>query len=136
MEHLHYPNESVDYRAARNALLDAEIALRREIERVAAMRRALPPGGAVPTDYVFERLGANLMPETVRLSALLAYEGASGLAAPEQVTVAPLVGLIGEQAAMAESIGAAAQAARQDSASRRRAGRRRVPPGGTAAPCA
>ena len=70
MEHLHYPNESADYRAARNALLDAEIALRREIERVAEMRRALPPGGAVPTDYAFERLGTNLMPETVRLSAL------------------------------------------------------------------
>jgi predicted dithiol-disulfide oxidoreductase (DUF899 family) len=70
MEHLRYPNESVDYRTARNVLLDAEIALRREIERVAAMRRALPPGGTVPTDYVFERLGANLMPEPVKLSEL------------------------------------------------------------------
>jgi predicted dithiol-disulfide oxidoreductase (DUF899 family) len=70
MEHVTYPNESADYRAARNALLDAEIELRRQIERVAAMRRALPPGGAIPIDYAFERLGANLMPETVKLSAL------------------------------------------------------------------
>ncbi len=62
---------------------------------------------------------------TVRLLAPLAYEGASGLAAPEQVTVAPLVGLTGEQAAMADSTGTAVQAARQHSASRRRAGKRR-----------
>lgn len=70
MLHLSFPNESADYRAARNALLHAEIALRRQIEAVAAQRRALPPGGEVPTDYVFERIGANLMPEKVALSAL------------------------------------------------------------------
>ena len=70
MEHLSYPNESADYRTARNALLDAEIELRRQIERVAEMRRALPPGGEVRSDYAFERLGANLMPETVKLSEL------------------------------------------------------------------
>jgi predicted dithiol-disulfide oxidoreductase (DUF899 family) len=70
MEHLSFPDESADYRQARNALLDAEIELRRQIERVAAQRRALPPGGEVPTDYVFERLGANLMPEKVKLSEL------------------------------------------------------------------
>ena len=70
MLHLSFPNESADYRAARNALLDAEIQLRRQIEAVAAQRRALPPGGEVPTDYMFERIGANLMPEKVALSAL------------------------------------------------------------------
>jgi predicted dithiol-disulfide oxidoreductase (DUF899 family) len=70
MEHLSYPNESGEYRAARNELLDAEIALRRQIEEVAAMRRALPPGGEVPEDYVFERIGANHRPEKVRLSEL------------------------------------------------------------------
>ena len=47
MEHLSYPNESKEYRAARNALLDEEIALRAQIEAVAAKRRALPPGGEV-----------------------------------------------------------------------------------------
>lgn len=49
-----YPNESADYRRARTALLAEEIELRRQIERVAEHRRALPPGGAVPEDYVFE----------------------------------------------------------------------------------
>jgi Bacterial protein of unknown function (DUF899) len=41
-----YPNKSVEYRGAREALL-AEIELRRHIERVAEQRRRLPPGGEV-----------------------------------------------------------------------------------------
>ena len=41
MEHLRYPNESTEYRAARNALLNDEIALRDQIEAVAAKRRAI-----------------------------------------------------------------------------------------------
>jgi len=49
-----FPNESPEYRQARNALLAAEIELRRHIERVAAMRRAMPLGGEVPEDYSFE----------------------------------------------------------------------------------
>ena len=40
-----YPGDSAAYRQARTALLAEEIELRRHIERVAAMRRALPPGG-------------------------------------------------------------------------------------------
>ncbi|HVN02400.1 MAG TPA: DUF899 family protein [Caulobacteraceae bacterium] len=48
------PNESVEYRAARQALLAEEIELRRQIERVASMRRALPPGGPVTGDYRFD----------------------------------------------------------------------------------
>jgi predicted dithiol-disulfide oxidoreductase (DUF899 family) len=48
------PNESPDYRAARQALLAEELELRRQIERVAAMRRALPPGGPVTGDYRFD----------------------------------------------------------------------------------
>ncbi len=39
--------ESADYRKARTALLAEEIELRRHIERVAEMRRALPPGAEV-----------------------------------------------------------------------------------------
>jgi predicted dithiol-disulfide oxidoreductase (DUF899 family) len=70
MEHLAYPNESVEYRTARNRLLDAEMTLRRQIEEVAALRRALPPGGAVTRDYVFERIGAHQRPEQVKLSEL------------------------------------------------------------------
>ena len=42
-----FPNENAEYRRARTALLAEEIELRRHIERVAEMRRALPPGGAV-----------------------------------------------------------------------------------------
>jgi predicted dithiol-disulfide oxidoreductase (DUF899 family) len=54
MEHLHFPNESAEYRRVRNALLEEEMALRRHVERVAAQRRALPPGGVVPEDYRFD----------------------------------------------------------------------------------
>ena len=48
-----FPNESPEYRAARTALLTEEIELRRQIERVARQRRALPPGGEVTGDYRF-----------------------------------------------------------------------------------
>src|SRR4051794_15873205 len=47
----HYPNESAEYRAARNKLLIEEIDLRRHLERVASQRRALPPGGEIPQDF-------------------------------------------------------------------------------------
>lgn len=62
----HFPNESAEYRAARNALLVEEIELRRHIERVASQRRALPCGGTIPQDFelVSER-------GSVRLSTLL-----------------------------------------------------------------
>ena len=65
MEYLHFPNESAEYRRVRNSLLEEEMALRRQIERVAAQRRALPMGGTVPEDYRFE--GAE---GSTRLSAL------------------------------------------------------------------
>jgi predicted dithiol-disulfide oxidoreductase (DUF899 family) len=48
-----FPNESEEYRQARNVLLAEEIALRRHIERVAALRRQLPNGGAVTRSYSF-----------------------------------------------------------------------------------
>ena len=50
---MHFPGETTEYRAARDALLAQEIELRRAMEAVAVARRALPPGGAVPEDYVF-----------------------------------------------------------------------------------
>ena len=65
-----FPNESPEYRAARNELLLREAALRREMEAVAAGIRALPPGGAVPEDYLFDHIDANGRPATVRLSEL------------------------------------------------------------------
>jgi predicted dithiol-disulfide oxidoreductase (DUF899 family) len=70
MTHLTFPNESAEYRQARNKLLAEEMALRRQIETVAVQRRALPPGGEVPEDYLFERIGANGMPEKVEMSKL------------------------------------------------------------------
>jgi predicted dithiol-disulfide oxidoreductase (DUF899 family) len=54
MASLHYPNESAEYRAARDSLLKEELALREQIERVAKQRRTLPPGGLVKEDYVFD----------------------------------------------------------------------------------
>ena len=47
-----WPGESENYRRARTALLAEEIALRRQIQRVAEQRRALPPG-PVAKDYRF-----------------------------------------------------------------------------------
>jgi predicted dithiol-disulfide oxidoreductase (DUF899 family) len=50
---IRHPNESDEYRRARQELLVEEIELRRHIERVAELRRNLPPGGAVQRDYHF-----------------------------------------------------------------------------------
>ena len=49
-----FPNESGEYRIARDSLLAEEIELRRHIERVAEQRRALPAGGEVKKLYAFE----------------------------------------------------------------------------------
>jgi len=48
-----HPNESDEYRLARQQLLVEEIEARRNHERVAALRRDLPPGGEVLRDYHF-----------------------------------------------------------------------------------
>ncbi len=53
---LTFPNESSNYRVARDELLGEEMELRRQTEKVAALRRALPLGGAVKEDYVFQNL--------------------------------------------------------------------------------
>jgi len=55
MKHsVRFPGESEAYRSAREQLLDDEVALRRNMEAVAAKRRQLPLGGEVPQDYVFD----------------------------------------------------------------------------------
>jgi predicted dithiol-disulfide oxidoreductase (DUF899 family) len=69
-----FPNENEKYRAARVQLLQAELALRRQIEEVAALRRKLPTGGEVREDYVFESENGPL-----RLSQL--FENGSTLVA-------------------------------------------------------
>jgi predicted dithiol-disulfide oxidoreductase (DUF899 family) len=67
-----FPGESAEYRTARNRLLGQEIELRRATEAVAAARRRLPPGGAVPQDYAFQARGRDGTPAEVRLSELFA----------------------------------------------------------------
>lgn len=65
-----FPNESTAYRESREKLLQAEIDLRRQMEAVAAMRRALPKGGVVPEDYVFEEVASNGALKHTKLSEL------------------------------------------------------------------
>ena len=72
-----FPGESAEYRIARDQLLEREIELRRATEAVAAARRALPPGGVVPDDYVFQGAGPDGAPTEVRLSELFAPGGNS-----------------------------------------------------------
>ncbi|MFL5656518.1 MAG: DUF899 family protein [Ktedonobacteraceae bacterium] len=70
MMSISFPGESPEYRAARDRLLKQEIELRRATEAVAAARRALPPGGVVPQDYVFQQAGTDGTPTNVKLSEL------------------------------------------------------------------
>lgn len=66
-----FPGESTKYRSARDELLREEIALRRQIEKIAEMRRTLPLGGDVKEDYVFEEGSTDLADiQTVRRARL------------------------------------------------------------------
>ena len=65
-----FADESTEYRKVRDELLDAEIALRRQMESVAVQRRALPPGPPIAQDYVFDGLGEDGKPTKLPLSAL------------------------------------------------------------------
>lgn len=65
-----FSNESAEYRVARKALLHREVELRRQMESVAAQLRSLPPGGEVPEDCLFDRIGDDGAPATVRMSEL------------------------------------------------------------------
>jgi predicted dithiol-disulfide oxidoreductase (DUF899 family) len=67
-----FPNESAEYRSARERLLEQEVQLRRAMEDVAVARRALPMGGEVPADYVFTGVGEDGSPTAVRMSELFA----------------------------------------------------------------
>ena len=70
MDRRFYPNEQPEYRKARNELLDAEAALRDQLERVAALRRTLPLGGELEQDYRFEERDAAAGVRSVKLSEL------------------------------------------------------------------
>jgi predicted dithiol-disulfide oxidoreductase (DUF899 family) len=71
LHRLRYPNESEEYRRARDELLRAEIDLRRRIEEVAELRRKLPLGGELKEDYSFEEVERGSgKKRTVKLSEL------------------------------------------------------------------
>jgi predicted dithiol-disulfide oxidoreductase (DUF899 family) len=70
--------ESNEYRKLRDQLLEAEIALKDQRERVAALRRQLPMSGLAETDYIFREGPSDIRDESpanfrdVRLSQLFA----------------------------------------------------------------
>ena len=53
MPHVRFQGESRAYRKHRDRLLEAEIALKDQRERIAALRRELPQGPEVQSDYIF-----------------------------------------------------------------------------------
>jgi predicted dithiol-disulfide oxidoreductase (DUF899 family) len=89
MARLSFPNETKRYRTARKKLLDAELALRREVEKVAALRRKLPAGGEVPQDYVFTAPQGPIKLSQLfeRGNALVAY---SFMYAPQMKNACPM----------------------------------------------
>ncbi len=66
-----FPGENESYRTARDELLKAEMELRKQVEAVAAMRRALPLGGEIKENYTFKE-DANGADAETRLSDLFA----------------------------------------------------------------
>lgn len=65
-----YPNESPEYRKARDELLDEEKALVEKVKQVAELRRRLPLGGRLKEDYEFEWANDGKVGDKVRLSEL------------------------------------------------------------------
>lgn len=65
-----FPNESKEYRVARDLLLKEEQALVDKTRAVAEMRRKLPRGGELKEDYIFCWAKAGKVGESVRFSEL------------------------------------------------------------------
>jgi len=70
MSELRYPNESREYRDARDGLLKDEQELVARVKAVAAKRRTLPPGGVLKEDYVFQRASEGQVGQRVKFSEL------------------------------------------------------------------
>lgn len=70
MSELRYPNESREYREARDSLLEDEQALIEKVKAVAAKRRTLPLGGELKEDYVFQWANDGKVGERVKFSEL------------------------------------------------------------------
>ena len=67
---LRYPNESLEYRKAREALLKEEQELVAKVKSVAERRRALPLGGQLKEDYSFQWAGGGKVGQRVKFSEL------------------------------------------------------------------
>jgi predicted dithiol-disulfide oxidoreductase (DUF899 family) len=72
MSELRYPNESREYRDARDSLLKDEQELVDKVRAVAARRRNLPLGGELKEDYVFQWANDGKVGTKVRFSELFA----------------------------------------------------------------
>jgi predicted dithiol-disulfide oxidoreductase (DUF899 family) len=70
MSELRFPNETKQYRDAREALLRDEQELIAKVKAVAAKRRQLPLGGRLKEDYVFEWANDRKVGKRVKLSEL------------------------------------------------------------------
>jgi predicted dithiol-disulfide oxidoreductase (DUF899 family) len=65
-----YPNESQEYRDARDALLKEEQALIAKVNAVAEKRRKLPRGGQLKEDYTFQWANDGRVGKSVKFSEL------------------------------------------------------------------
>src|SRR6478672_8947273 len=70
MSELLYPNETKEYRDAREALQKEEEELVDKVKSVAAKRRTLPLGGQLKQDYVFQWANDGKVGKTVKFSEL------------------------------------------------------------------
>ncbi len=70
MGDLRYPNESQEYRDAREALLKEEQELVAKVKSVAAKRRQLPLGGQLKQDYIFQWAIDGKVGQSVKFSEL------------------------------------------------------------------
>jgi predicted dithiol-disulfide oxidoreductase (DUF899 family) len=70
MSEQRYPNETKEYREARDALLKDEQELIEKVSSVAARRRTLPSGGRLKEDYVFQWANDGKVGAPVKFSEL------------------------------------------------------------------
>ena len=70
MSELRYPNESREYRDARESLLKDERELVDKVKSVAEKRRNLPTGGQLKEDYVFQWANDGKVGKSVKFSEL------------------------------------------------------------------
>ena len=70
MSELRYPNESAEYRQARDELLEAEKELVAQVKSVAEKRRQLPIGGRLKEDYEFQWANDGKVGDVVKMSEL------------------------------------------------------------------